>query len=366
MIIRRVSNAKSGNYLAGILAVLATGGMVLAGTGAAVTPSAAATAAQRMVAPGTGGRPEHAGKTAASSCHHVRGPFRVWGRHIVTGSGARFVPYGINLTGLRRPRDAKSMRAEADAAATSWCANLVRVGFYQERHVGHAFLAALRSVVSRAESDGLAVVITVGSKRSPVPDRRTRLVWRKLTRQYGHNRQVIFDLFNEPAGSWHIWHNRMESLARYIRRRGSRNLFWVEGSHRAGNLKKIPRLHLTRVGPLAYSEHRPGRPHTRSSWNRSFGFLARRYPVVEGEWVNYSRAHADWACWDDAPTAVPRFLRYLARHKLGLVGYNLAGPRLLESADLADPNHIRSNWRCGPENQGAGYLIMSWLRSHNG
>ncbi|MBO0771250.1 MAG: cellulase family glycosylhydrolase [Actinobacteria bacterium] len=258
------------------------------------------------------------------------------------------------------------MRAQVDAAATSWCANLVRLGFLQERHINHAFLSALRSVVRRAENDGLVVVITVDSKRA-VPDGRTRLVWRRLTGRYGHDRQVIFDLFNEPAGPWDLWHNRMEHLARYVRHHGGRNLFWVEGPYAAGSLGEVPRRHLTGVGPVAYSEHRPPWPHTLSSWKHSFGFLARRYPVVEGEWANYSRANAAWACWDDAPRAVPRFLRYLARHKLGLVGYDLAGPRLLESASLADPNRIRADWTCSRSvNEGAGQLIMSWLHSHNG
>jgi hypothetical protein len=260
------------------------------------------------------------------------------------------------------------MRAEVDAAAASWCANLVRLGFVQERRINHAFLSAFRSVVRRAEDDGLVVVISVGPRRPPsLPDGRARLVWRRLTGQYGHDPQVIFDLFNEPAGPWGSWHNRMEHLARYVRHHGGRNLFWVEGPHRAGDLRKIPRRHLTGVGPVAYSEHRPPGRHVRSSWERSFGFLARRYPVVEGEWANYSRANAGWACWDDAPHAVPRFLRYLARHQLGLVGYNLAGPRLLESDNLADPNHIRADWTCSRSvNQGAGHLIMTWLHSHNG
>lgn len=386
MIFRRAarkqpSNRISGYYLAGIMTVLAVGGTLLARAGPEVSPPAAANTtspntkaantnpantAHRGTAPGTGGLAEHAGKAPPAPCHHVRGPFRVRGAHVVTGSGRRFVPYGINLTGLRHPRDAKAMRAQVDAAATSWCANLVRLGFLQERHINHAFLSALRSVVRRAENDGLVVVITVDSKRA-VPDGRTRLVWRRLTGRYGHDRQVIFDLFNEPAGPWDLWHNRMEHLARYVRHHGGRNLFWVEGPYAAGSLGEVPRRHLTGVGPVAYSEHRPPWPHTLSSWKHSFGFLARRYPVVEGEWANYSRANAAWACWDDAPRAVPRFLRYLARHKLGLVGYDLAGPRLLESASLADPNRIRADWTCSRSvNEGAGQLIMSWLHSHNG
>ena len=35
----------------------------------------------------------------AAACHHEKGPFRVPGT-VVTGSTGRYIPYGINLTGL--------------------------------------------------------------------------------------------------------------------------------------------------------------------------------------------------------------------------------------------------------------------------
>lgn len=303
------------------------------------------------------------GRAAAASCRHVRGPFRVSGNHMITGTGTRFTPYGINLTLLNGSPDVPRMEAETDAAATAWCANLVRVIFRQER----ADLPDLAQIVGHAEADGLAVVITMdsnvkGSAREP--SALTRSLWHQLAGTYGHDPQVIFDLYNEPSGSWSYWHQKMQYLAGRLRHYwGSRNLFWVEGHERATTLAGVPRWHLTHVGPVAYSEHHPPAPHTAASWDHSFGNVARTFPVVEGEWVTY----ASWSCWADAPVAVPRFLSYLATRHLGLVAYNLAQPRLLESPSLTDPNRIKADWHCAPGvNEGAGHQIMSWLQAHNG
>ena len=68
---------------------------------------------------------------------------------------------------------------------------------------------------------------------------------------HGHSTDVIFDLYNEPrrvgAGNetsiWKYWRNGgkyqgtkyigMQTLASYLRRIGSRNLFWIRGpAHR--------------------------------------------------------------------------------------------------------------------------------------
>ena len=59
------------------------------------------------LAAGTGGTPTAGTRTLASArpqagpatCHHEKGPFRVRGT-VVTGSTGRYIPYGINITGL--------------------------------------------------------------------------------------------------------------------------------------------------------------------------------------------------------------------------------------------------------------------------
>ena len=336
-------------------------------------------------------RPAPGTAAASRPCHHVRGPFGITGTHMVTGSGQRFTPYGVNLTLLRKLHggyrsSVADLKAEEAAAATAWCANLVRIFALQEEMIVHGklnrpYLAAIETSIRHAEAHGLAVVLTVDQQAhyAPrLPVQSTLQAWRDLTSRYRHDPQVIFDIFNEPSGKWWLWRNGgkyggrhyygMEHLARMIRSDGARNLLWVQGHHRGGSLTGIPVWHLSGVGPLAYDEHRPPAPHTVASWTASFGFVAIRYgyPVVEGEWADYSRTSAGWACWNDAPVTVPRFLSYLTKYGMGLVAFDLSHPWLLESASLTDPNRFGSDWACQDGlNEGAGQQIMTWLNRSN-
>ena len=77
---------------------------------------------------------------------------------------------------------------------------------------------------------------------------------------------------------------------------------------------------------------------------------------------HYDRANATWACWADWRVTAGRSLTYLADHRIGLVAYDLVQPRMLESASLTHPNHIRANWQCvSGLNEGAGSQIMHWF-----
>ena len=320
---------------------------------------------------------------SATTCRHIAGPFHTSGGAVYTASGRRFIPYGINLTPLSSPGLAH-LEAEEDAAASGWCANLVRFGTDQDAmikggKVNRAYLSEVETVAAHARADGLDVALVMFSTRPgpALPVWRTEAAWRALAYHYRTDTaHVIFDIYNEPTGDWPIWRNGgmaggtrrygMEQLARYIRAQGARNLLWVEGHMRGGNLYGIPQYHLTGVGPVMYSEHRPPAPHTPASWWASFASVSRHWPVVEGEWANYDRANATWACWADGRVTVGRFLTYLADHRIGLVAYDLEQPRMLESASLTDPNHIRANWQCvSGLNEGAGSQIMHWFALHN-
>lgn len=378
---RLMSAKQAGASLRTMRAIAICAAVLTAGVALAVRPQSAAANAANA-----------ANAAKGSDCHHVHGPFRSKGGNIVTRHGYRFTPYGVNVTRLRRAHGSydtavSAQLAEEDAAAGAWCANLVRLTAVQEKlivhhRVNHAYLSAIETSVRHAEHDGLAVALTLDQTASynpRLPVRRTLQAWQDLTYHYRHDPQVIFDIFNEPTGPWSLWRNGgssggrryygMEHLARMIRSEGGRNLLWAEGRNRASLLTGIPRWRLSGVDPLAYSEHRPRGWHTATSWTDSFGFLRirYRYPVVEGEWANYSRAPGTWGCWRNAPVTVPRFLHYLAKHGIGLVAYALTRPKLLESDSLTDPNHIRSNWSCKKRlNEGAGQQIMTWLARRNG
>lgn len=327
---------------------------------------------------------------SAVACHHLSGPFWTRGSAVYGAHGQRYVPYGINLTPVRAGAtgaySVAGQIAQENAAATFWCVNTVRAGVSQAdlltgRTVNEAYLSAIAALVGHAGAAGLDTVLSLGGPAHPLgtpslPQSSTLAAWKVLAGRFRGDPQVIFDLFNEPTGPWPLWRNGgtadgvtyygMQYLAQFIRRQGARNLLWIEGNNRAGNLTGIPAYHLTGTGPLMYDEHRPPAPHSPASWWHWFASTITRYPVVVGEWADYSRTGAPWACWDDAPTAVGKFLGYLAGLRVGLVAYDLARPRLLESASLTDPNHIRANWRCASGlNEGAGHQVMQWFTRHN-
>jgi len=334
-------------------------------------------------------------RATAATCAHYAGPFHANHATIYTSGDERYIPYGLNVTGLAHaltpgtvPRD----KAVVQAAALSWCANTVRFQISQDYLVSSSgtvdrtFLAAIESEVAYARSLGLLVVLNDQDQTGPdaaaqyMPTQRTFAFWSSLARRYRSDPGVIFDVFNEPRNvlTWDFWRNGgwrsgvryygMEDIARYIRTLAPNNLLWIEGPHTGSTLSHAWAYRLRDVGPLMYSMHRPVKSHTVASWNYSFGYLVARNlaPAVEGEWADYARTDAPWACWDDAPTTVPLFLRYLARLHIGMIVTRMVPGQLIESGNLDDPAHIRSNWSCTTGlGQGAGRQIRNWYIQHN-
>ena len=376
------------------LARLVTSAVVLAAAVAAVV--AVVTSDARVT--GASGRP-----AAAGSCRHIAGPFH---RHknVITGAGGqRYIPYGITVTGLGSPSwkaNSPGDGAEIDAAAASWCSNTVRLQVFQYGLLGpgktgvtvnKTFLGLIEGEVTTALNAGLDVVLndqTEGGgnpKAVGMPTAQTKAFWKVMSRRYGQNPDVIFDLFNEPrravypteAGTWKFWKHGgdyhghpfigMQPLARYIRGLGARNLFWIEGPHTAGTLDQVVSHQITNAGPVEYTINHPGgpdAPHDPAEWYKRFGKAAGQVPMTDAEWTNYASTRS---CWANAPTSVPAFLHYLGRHGMGLMAWTLAPGVLAASADLADPTVIRSDWACEDTglDEGAGSSIMNWFRQHN-
>jgi hypothetical protein len=333
---------------------------------------------------------------AAATCHHEKGPFHVRGT-LVTGSTGRYIPYGINITGLAHTDYADRMaqdEADITASADHWCANTARFQVRQANlvsvtgHVSQAFLNAVTTEVHFAENRGLVVVLNLqwqldGAKLvESMPTRRSEAFWASLAAHFGRDPSVVFDIYNEPeqfsACGWAFWRHGgvchghrylgMQALADYVRARAS-NLFWVEGIGAGATLSGAWRYHITGDGPLEYSEHRPPGLHQPRTWDSEFGYIARsgHAPVVEGEWADYARPHAPWACWDNAPVSAPRFLNYLQARGFGLIMTMLVKGQLIQTADLNDPTRFRSNWSCTRGlDQGVGHQAQQWLIRQNG
>jgi hypothetical protein len=361
-------------------AMALAGALALALTGLAETGSLAQASAQ------------------AATCRHVTGPFHEHKNEVTTSTGKRYIPYGIVVTGLGNPNWAEHQSgdaAEISASAASWCANTVELEVFQyamfntDGSVNSTFLGLVEGEVNHALGLGLVVAITDQTEGGPpnsggLPEAQTKTFWNVLNGIYGHNTDVIFDLYNEPrrvgAGNetsiWKYWRNGgkykgtkfigMQSLASYLRRIGSRNLFWIEGPHTGGSLQYIRRYQVTKAGPLEYGINHPGMvnsPHNAAFWNTRFGNNASAVPMTDTEWTNYASTRS---CWANAPKSVPAFLAYLAQHHMGLMAWTLSPDVLVESANLADPTRIKKNWACkNGLDQGAGHQIMQFFRKNN-
>jgi hypothetical protein len=392
----------------------AVAALAVALAGAAAPPAGAG-------APGSAPWAPTAPKAAAGACGTASGPFTVQGTQVLGAGGQAFVSYGITVPGLQGldwgkfgPLDL----AKIAATAQDWCANTIRLQLNQDNLISPAgtglnrgYLAAIKTEVAAAEHDHLVVVLNDNTEfaspavsraqRGPTP--ATEVFWKDLTAVYGHDPQVIFDLFNEPrtdvpgmspAQVWRLWHDGgvsrgvsyplgMAQLAQYVRNTlGAQNLFWIEAPYLASSFAGLvshgARL---KVSGVVYSVHHPAGLHDASSWNADFGYLVTTgvAPVVNGEWTNYEPAPAAGpavprsSCWQDAPVTVPAYLNYLAAHGIGLNVYQLQPGYMIKSyGDMSVPTTISARtWSCLPSRepqpgQGAGSLVLAWFKQQNG
>ena len=360
-----------------------------------------------------------AGAPASGSCGRATGQFTVHGTRVLGAHGKVFVSYGTTVSGLQNLDWQYSINQDLQqiaATADDWCANTVRLQLSQDNLVGptgtvnDAYLAAIHAEVSAAESDGLVVVLNDSTEQTTSawnaelgPTYGTETFWQILTQAYGGNPQVIFDLFNEPrlyysgmsaAQEWKLWLDGgsfagfqyafgMAQLTEYVRDTlKAKNLFWIEGPRYSVSFAGMVRWGaVLKVSGVVYAVHHPAAPHTKSGWYADFGYLVatRVAPVVDGEWTNYEPAPTAVAatvptsCWTDAPATVPQYLAYLSSKGVGLNVSDLQpGYKIQSNGNLDDPTTINATtWSCqsGSEpvpGQGAGSLVMTWFKKHNG
>ncbi len=372
--------------------------------GGSAARAAAVAAVIALLAAGT--TPAFAGgahqPAASKACHKATGPFTVHGIKVTGAHGKVFVPYGITVPGLGN-KDYQSLvpldDAKISSAAAFWCANTVRLQLGQDNLVGlqgtklsKTFLRAVEGEVKIAEKAGLVVVLndqTEDESDQLAPTRATVSFWRDLSRVYGRDRQVIFDLFNQPrifmelacgnSDDWTFWHRGgifrgkaylgMQALVSDVRADGAKNLLWAEGPCFANSLNGLAG-HLLKGSNIVYAFQHPKGAHTAAQWYSDFGWMLFRHvaPIVDAEWTNYAAAKSE--CWPDAPKAIPAYLRYLQRRGIGMTAFQLKKGVLIKTKSLTDPTRIftagKAKWRCaGNLDEGAGSDLLAWFRNRN-
>ena len=400
------------------------GGLGWRGMVAGSALALAVTAAGAAAAPPAQAAPAGVGTVrggAAATCGKVTGPFSVSGTQVLGAGGKPFVSYGLTVSGLQGPDWANWVSQdlqEITATADYWCANTVRLQVNQDDLIGpdgtsfdRAYMTAIESEVSLAERDHLVVVLNdetnIATPREQAvqmgPTPGTETFWQDMTKVYGSDPQMIFDLFNEPrmyhagmplAEMWELWRDGgsfdgvtypfgMAELAAYVRTTlGAHNLFWIEGPRYSSTFAgMVQEQALLNVSNVVYAVHHPAGPAGAASWDADFGYLARTgvAPVVDGEWTNYEPpptalpTTTPSSCWPDAPTSVPEFLQYLAANGIGLSAYTLQPGYMIQSfSNLAGPTTMSgATWSCQSSSepdpgQGAGAQVLAWFRQQNG
>lgn len=382
------------------------------------------------------------------------GPFSIASDHrtVVDAKGDPFISYGTTVPGLAAPTFHTDPNFVPDVVqgkdipkingtANYWCSNTVRlqVSQYDVTRAGStcdtAFLSqALDREVHAAELDHMVVVVNDTTESDPLhnvekdPTTATFTFWNCVTShkehwtggvKYGNDRQVIFDIFNEPQADgctsvngpydMNLWRNGgtysgcgqtqvtyqgMDSVVYHIRTDGASNLLWAEGPGAARTLAGLtpsggPRYLLTdKLNKVVYSIHHPyagkGAPANSTTWWKEFGYLVDHpaatgvAPVVAGEWTNETASSQNTSpyCWSDAPASVQAFLNYLQKLGVGMSAYQLAVGWLLKANSPAwiattsytdapwNPNYCTS-YTSGQPLLGAGADIRAWFQNQN-
>lgn len=207
-----------------------------------------------------------------------------------------------------------------------WGSNVVRIPLnpsYWVKTAAHydpGYPAQVDSAIARAHSQGLDVLIDMHfSDRGDPANQAYRLermadanhgiqFWKEVAARYRNDGRVIFELYNEPHDiSWDTWLNGGPSGDGYqtagyqqlydaVRSTGAQNLVIVNGLN-WGYDESQAGTHMVNGYNVIYGTHVYDWPEKQpAAWDRDFGYLAAKVPVMIGEFgtTNCGTAYYEW------------------------------------------------------------------------
>ncbi len=369
----------------------------------------------------------------APSCPDLShsGVLHIKGKRLLRSDGSGFAYYGITVFGGLEQGDDNAAWEPAQGSAmaqikasTWWHANTVRLQFAEADVFNYGnpsdglnttFLDAACREVRQVRRQHQEVVI---SDQTEWPDwteynptERTVDFWKVMAAIYRNQQGVSFDLYNEPRLQyprppssynghlpkvnpnwiWRIWRIGgnfdgehfigMQTLYNQVRADRVRNIIWIEGPYYDDSLGLAPQhpIHGTNI---VWSVHHPTLSN-KVVWTKFFGYLARRYPMVDGEWGQYASTKPE--CRPGAPTKTAQFLTYLRSRNIGLIGWSLQPGAMLADPhhytttntwvprDTTDPRHLRipsrmwPNYSCTDRDigEGSGRMMMNYFKRYS-
>jgi hypothetical protein len=313
-------------------------------------------------------------------------------------NGVPWVPRGVQIVGLVAPDGALSGKyipahahfgaAELQAAVADH-ADVVR---FQVSEFGldpegplysPGYVQEVVSGVQTARALGLAVIVSLQAEppageptRCPLPDGGAERAWTALAAAFAGDSGVMFELYNEPAiaptaTDWALWRDGgevifpngscsavgMQTLVDEIRGVAPANVIIVPGLAGEQALSGVPPIS-DPADPgdpqLAYGVHYPSLIKGVTAWERAFGRVSARVPVILTEWD----ANGTTNCLANAPAAAQLLLDYLASKRIGLVGFAFDLPGTIV-ADWSYTPTKYTGFACGDPASGPGQVLFA-------
>ena len=313
-------------------------------------------------------------------------------------NGVPWVPRGVQIVGLVAPDGALNGKyipahehfsaAELQAAVADH-ADVVR---FQVSQFGidpsgplysPAYVQEVQNGIETARSLGLAVIVSVQAEgpagemnRCPLPDSGDQRAWATLAPMFASDPGVMFELYNEPAPpptqtDWSRWLDGgevmfpggscqavgMQTLIDGIRTVAPQNVIIVPGLRGEQTLRGMPQV-TDPANPsdpqLVYGIHYPSLVKNIGAWDRAFGAVTARAPVLVTEWD----ANSTTNCLVNAPLEAQLLLDYLASKQIGIVGFAFDLPGTIISDWSYAPTSY-SAFACGAYGGGPGELLFS-------
>jgi hypothetical protein len=257
----------------------------------------------------------------------------VSGNHLVNGAGKTVRLLGVDRSGLEYacvqgwgfsdgPVDAASI-----AAMKTWGIDAVRVPLNEScwlgingvkpQYGGAPYRRYVESFVSRLNAAGLTAILDLHwndkVQEKMADTAHSPAFWASVARAFVHDRDVIFDLYNEPHDvSWKCWRDGcgrwagMQQLVNAVRNAGGRQPLMLGGlawsNDLSGWLRWRPRDPLHRL-IASFHLYNFNTCDTAACWNATVKPVAAVVPVVTGELGEDDCAHGfidTYMPWADA------------------------------------------------------------------
>jgi len=309
-----------------------------------------------------------------------QGGLRVEGNRLVA-DGKPFITRGVQIVGFVAPqrllqpiyaRARERFGAEQFQAAKDFGANLIRFQVSQpgldpkSPDYDAVYERELRAAVQMALDAGFKIIISLQPSAAggadyiqPLPSDNTVRAWSNIAPWWKNDNRVMYELYNEPGvmakpEHWELWLNGgkfrknptglavgMQKLIETVRATGATNVIIVPGLSGQKSLEGVPTPR-DPLNNLAYGFHSPPLDIGRKGWQRSFGYLAGRVPVLMTEWAASAKAPN---CETNYPAEATDLLRYLDELKIGVNAFSFDLPgTLLEEKNYKPTNF--AEFRC--------------------